>query len=132
MLGADAAGHKRGEDFLRDVRGRHRAAAKDFEQRNLRRYEKGVFKLFHARCWPSDRRLEADEFCAECHRVKVRRVPSSLGELLLAEADVERSVDMGQCFEVPLSESPQCLRSVQSIGSDAVYNVPFPMGQDDD
>jgi len=120
------------DDFIREVEGKHRSLHRDFEQRNLRRYEKSVFQLFNVRCWPQEGPLTEAGVCAECHRARVRKVPSALGELLLPEIEVETNVDMQTCFEGPADENPQCLRSFQTLASDAILNVPFPMGQDDD
>jgi len=125
-------GQRGQDDFIHEVNDKHRSLHRDFEQRNLRRYEKGVFQLFNVRCWPREGPMTEAGVCAECYRTKVRKVASALGQLLLPELEMETNIDVQSCFGGAAEENPQCLRSSQTLASDGILNVPFPMGQDDD
>lgn len=118
--------------FLRDVRDRHQERFKDFEKRTLRRYEKGVFNLFDARCWSAD--LQASEsICGECHRTVVKTARTALGELMITEEEIVPGLSSMECLAgSPVATLPRCLRFIQRLASEAVLTASPWQGQDDD
>lgn len=115
-------------EFKEVVRSRHRDAYKALEERNLRRYEKGVYQLFDVRCWPAE---SPDGFCAECHRMEARTASTSLGELRMREEVVDSAVEAEQCFAKP-DDRPKCLLAVQKMSSEQMLSAQPFQGQDDD